>query len=88
MTAAPFVPPLRYAAPVYPGGRHCLLCGATTFGAVFPPAGSAAKWAWRLFPFGAHPSITGEAATEGAAKAALMAAFLARLDEACLEFAQ
>lgn len=30
---------LRFAAPIYPAGRHCLLCGSATVGAVFPPVG-------------------------------------------------
>ena len=31
---------LRFAAPIYPGGRMCLLCGSVTVGAVFPPNGT------------------------------------------------
>lgn len=74
---------IRFAAPIYPGGRMRLLCGTVTMGAVFPPAGTG-KWAWRLFDFGAHPTRTGTAKTEAAAKDALLAALADALAEAGL----
>lgn len=75
---------IRFAAPIFPGGRHCLLCGSVTVGAVFPPAGGADKWRWRLFPFGANPSREGRAKDEVTAKGHLTAAFALTLAEAGL----
>ncbi len=75
---------LRFVAPVYPGGRHCLLCGSVTVGAVFPPVGAETKWRWRLFPFGANPSREGNAKDEQTAKGHLTAAFALTLAEAGL----
>ena len=76
---------LRFAAPIFPGGRHCLLCGSVTVGAVFPPVGSETKWRWRLFPFGANPSREGHAKSEAMAKAETRAAFKDLLKSASLE---
>ena len=75
---------VRFAAPVYPGGRHCLLCGSITVGAVFPPAG-AGRWRWSLFGFGANPARAGGAKDEATAKGHLMAAFALTLVEAGLQ---
>ncbi|MDN5786519.1 hypothetical protein [Pseudorhodobacter sp.] len=81
---------LRFAAPIYPGGRHCLLCGAMTAGAVFPPledprsAKKNSDWVWRLFPFGANPAREGRAKDEATAKGHLTAAFAITLAEAGL----
>lgn len=76
---------LRFAAPVYPGGRHCLLCGSVTVGAVFPPVGADPKWRWRLFGFGANPAREGQEKSEAMAKAQVRAAFKATLQAASLE---
>ena len=75
---------LRFAAPLYPGGRHCLLSGSVTMGAVFPPAKSGGKWRWTLFQFGANPARNGEAKDEAAAKGHLMAALAMTLAHAGL----
>lgn len=65
---------IRFAAPVYPGGRMYLLSGTVTVGAVFPPAGSG-SWSWRIFVSNrALPE--GYAKSELAAKNALRAAWL------------
>ena len=66
---------LRFAAPVYPGGRHCLICGNVTVGAVFPPGGGGRRWHWRMWFTGANHPDTGDAKSEETAKAATMAAF-------------
>lgn len=76
---------LRFAAPVYPGGRHCLLCGSVTVGAVFPPVGADTRWRWRLFGFGANPAREGRAKSEALAKAELQTAFKGTLTDANLE---
>lgn len=78
-------PILRFAAPLYPGGRHCLMCGSVTMGAVFPPAGSDPRWRWRLLGFGANPSRDGAAKDEPTAKGHLMAALSLTLAEARLD---
>ena len=75
---------LRFAAPIYPGGRHCLLCGSVTVGAAFPPVRAGDKWRWSLFPFGANPTREGGAKDEVTAKGRLMAAFALTLKEAGL----
>jgi len=80
-------PTIRFAAPVYPGGRHCLLCGSVTMGAVFPPVGNDPgrnPWVWRLFSFGANPARDGRAKDETTAKGHLMAALALTLAEAAL----
>ena len=79
--------PIRFAAPVHPGGRHCLLCGSVTMGAVFPPAGNdpgSNPWVWRLFGFGANPAREGRAKTAETAKGHLLAALALTLAEAGL----
>lgn len=81
-------PTIRFAAPVYPNGRHCLLCGSVTVGAVFPPMGNnpgKAPWVWRLFSFGANPAREGRAKDETTAKGHLVAAFTLTLFEAGLQ---
>lgn len=75
---------IRFAAPVYPAGRHCLLCGTVTMGAVFPPHDAKDKWRWSLFPLGAIPSHTGTAKDEAKAKDALLDVLANRLAEAGL----
>jgi hypothetical protein len=83
-------PTIRFAAPVYPGGRHCLLCGSVTMGAVFPPlhdpgtANQNLAWVWRLFSFGANPARDGRAKDETTAKGHLLAALALTLAEAAL----
>jgi hypothetical protein len=80
--------PIRFAAPVYPGGRHCLLCGSVTMGAVFPPVGNNPgrnPWAWRLFSFGANPAREGRAKDETTAKGYLVEALALTLAEAGLQ---
>ncbi len=74
---------IRFAAPLTEGGRHCLLCGSITMGAVFPPVGGG-TWVWRLFAFGANQSRDGRAKDEKTAKGHLMAALALTLAEAGL----
>lgn len=78
-------PVLRFAAQIYPGGRHCLLCGAITVGAVFPPAVTGDNWTWRQWINAGPSTPEGRARTEQAAKAALLARFRDFLREAGLE---
>lgn len=67
---------IRFAAPIYPGGRHCLLCGTVTVGAVFPPAGNPPnKWAWRVWVNGNGSASVGHAKDEAKAKVGAMSAF-------------
>lgn len=75
---------LRFAAPVYPGGRHCLLCGKVTVGAVFPPTRPGHAWHWRLWLNGKTCATTGNAKSEQAAKNATLAACRDFLREAGL----
>ena len=75
---------IRFAAPIYPAGRHCLLCGNVTMGAAFPPGDSRSLWVWRLFSFGARQPRIGASKTEAAAKDALLAALADTLAEAGL----
>lgn len=77
---------LRFAAPLYEGGRHCLLCGMVTVGAVFPPVVGSDDWVWRLWVSGETAAPQGRAKSEQAAKNALLARFrdflrAAELDE-------
>ncbi len=65
---------VRFAAPLYPGGRHCLLCGTVTVGAVFPPPVSGDDWTWRLW-VGGDLVPEGRAKSERSAKNALLARF-------------
>ena len=84
-------PTLRLAAPVYPGGRICLLCGTVTVGAVFPPVGhpqDRLPWVWRLWVHGKISAPEGRAKTEQAAKNAALAAFRDFLRAAGLEVKQ
>lgn len=74
---------IRFAAPLTEGGRHCLLCGSITMGAVFPP-GSGGKWVWRLFSFGANQPCEGLAKDEQTAKGRLLAALALTLAKAGL----
>lgn len=64
---------VRFAAPLYPGGRHCLLCGTVTVGAVFPPLVAGDKWVWRQWVSGEATPPSGWAKSEQAAKNALLA---------------
>lgn len=66
---------VRFAAPLYPGGRHCLLCGTVTVGAVFPPAVRGDDWTWRQWISGGAYTPEGRAKSEQAAKNALLARF-------------
>lgn len=66
---------VRFAAPLYPGGRHCLLCGTMTVGAAFPPVTIGEKWGWRLWACGEQAATEGRAKSEQAAKNALLARF-------------
>lgn len=66
---------LRFAAPAYPGGRHCLMCGSVTVGAVFPPAVKGDDWVWRLWVSGETSAPHGRAKSEQAAKNAFLARF-------------
>ena len=75
---------IRFAAPIYPGGRHCLLSGSVTMGAIFPPPRTGEKWRWRLFAFGANHAREGEAKDESTAKRHLTAALALTLAEAGL----
>lgn len=74
--------PPRFAAPLHPGGRHCLLCGNVTLGAVFPPTNPGQKWRWMLFNFGENPARDGIANNEREAKGHLSAAFALTLTQA------
>lgn len=76
---------LRFAAPVYPGGRHCLLSGSVTVGAAFPPAVAGDDWVWRQWVHGGTATPEGRAKSEQAAKAALLARFRDFLRAAGLE---
>lgn len=63
----------RFAAPLWPRGRSCLLAGSFTVGAVFPPPKDGGVWHWRMF--GVHDTGApnhGAANTEQAAKNALL----------------
>lgn len=75
---------IRFAAPVYPDGRHCLLYGSVTVGAAFPPVGRGGKWRWHIFQFGANPPREGTAKSEAEAKGHLLAAFALTLSDASL----
>ena len=78
---------IRFAAPIHEGGRHCLLCGSVTMGAVFPPdklRPGRNPWTWRLFGFGANPARDGNSKDEQTAKGHLMAALALTLAEAGL----
>jgi hypothetical protein len=78
---------IRFAAPVYLGGRICLLSGSVTMGAVFPPVGSNPgrnPWEWMLFQFGANPVRKGHAPDEATAKGHLLSALALTLAEAGL----
>lgn len=66
---------IRFAAPLYPGGRQCMLCGTLTVGAVFPPVTIGEKWGWRLWVGGEQAATEGRAKSEQAAKNALLARF-------------
>lgn len=79
---------LRFAAPVFPGGRHCLVCGSVTVGAVFPPVGNdpgRLPWVWRVWVNGRTCADDGRAKTELAAKSAAIGAFRTFLQDAGLQ---
>ena len=63
----------RFAAPLYPGGRMCLLSGSVTVGAVFPPAQAGGLWRWVVWVTPVAFAGNGEARTEQAAKNAALA---------------
>lgn len=79
---------IRFAAPIYPGGRHCLMCGKITVGAVFPPVGHPPnRWTWRLWIGGSggmSRPLDGYARDEACAKIAALKAFGDFLKEAQL----
>jgi hypothetical protein len=66
---------LRFAAPIYPGGRHCLLCGTATVGAVFPPSNPKGQWQWRVWVTANCISQEGHGKSEQSAKNAALAVF-------------
>lgn len=68
---------VRFAAPLYPGGRHCLLCGTVTVGVAVPPAEADGKWLWRsiVADESVPPGGWTVARSEAAAKNALLARF-------------
>ncbi len=74
----------RIAAPLYPGGRHCLLVGDITAGAIFPPVGDGGKWVWRFWLSGALAAPEGHCKTEAAARRAILAEWQSFLDRAGL----
>lgn len=77
---------VRFAAPTYSGGRHCLLCGSVTVGAVFPPVGHPPnKWAWRVWVTASGQAEHGHSKSEALAKANAKAAFREFLKVARLE---
>lgn len=77
---------LRFAAPLYPNGRHCLLCGTVTVGAVFPPCGDPPnKWVWRVWVTATGHTADGQAKSEESAKAAARTEFRKFLEAAGLE---
>lgn len=78
---------VRFAAPLYPGGRQCLLCGTVTVGVVYPPAKDGDGWLWRAaITDKGQPTDGWEvAASEQAAKNALLARFRDFLRAAELE---
>ena len=75
---------IRFAAPIYPGGRHCLLSGSVTMGAIFPPPRAGGKWRWLLLSFGANHAREGNAKDETTAKGHLLSALALTLAEAGL----
>lgn len=66
---------LRFAPPLYPGGRQCLVCGRVLVGAVFPPAVKGDDWRWQLWIRSEMAGGHGRAKSEQAAKNALLARF-------------
>lgn len=75
---------IRFAPPAYPGGRHCLMCGKITVGAVFPPAVKGDHWVWRVWINGPTGTLDGRAKDETRAKHAALQAFTDFLKEAQL----
>lgn len=78
---------IRFAAPMSPEGRHSLLCGSATMGAVYPPAGTECgetEWVWQLFDFGENPRRLGRAKDEATAKGHLVASLALTLVDAGL----
>jgi hypothetical protein len=66
---------IYFATPLYPQGRHCLLCGRVTVGAAFPPAVKGDDWVWRMWVHGEISAPEGRAKSEHAAKNALLGRF-------------
>lgn len=62
----------RFAPPLYPGGRLCLVTGSVTVGAVYPPPSPGGRWRWRLWVADEWNCGDGSAASELAAKNALL----------------
>lgn len=84
---------LQSHPPKHQGARILLTCGEIEAGAVFPPVGSNPgrhPWCWRFWLGGidARNDREGRAATEEAAKAALMAATNEWLRKAGLRVAE
>lgn len=63
----------RFASPLYPGGRMCLLSGSVTVGAIFPPPDGKGDWHWRMWAAYERHRGYGTAKSEQAAKNALLA---------------
>lgn len=78
-------PVIVFAASKYSGGRHSLLCGEITMGAVVPPISQCSRWVWRLFSFGSNPPREGQAKDETEAKGHLAAALALTLKSAGLK---
>lgn len=83
---------LRFLPPAYESGRRLLMCGELEAGAVFPPVGTNPgkhPWVWRFWLGGidARHDKHGRAASEDAAKAALIKATNEWLRKAGLEVA-
>ena len=62
----------RFIPSAYPGGRILLRSGQVDVGAIFPPRQGKGRWPWRLWVT-ANAASEGEARTEDAARAALLA---------------
>jgi hypothetical protein len=80
---------LRFLPPSYDTDRHLLRSGDVDVGAVFPPIGNnpgRLPWVWRCWVV--QPTREGRAASEQAAKNALMGAYLDWLRRAALEVAE
>lgn len=78
---------IRFLPPDYPGGRHLLMCGQVSAGAIFPPSGyvtPGSVWTWRVW-MGVGIVKEGKAKTELAAKDAALTALHDFMDRAGLQ---